>query len=82
MYMQLIKIYKDNCVPCDQLTRLLSYYGVSYTSVNLFDKGMMGKYKARSVPTLIMLDDEGNEISRVEGYKPTQIIKFVEDFIK
>lgn len=80
--MELIKIYKDNCVPCDQLTRLLGYYRVPYFSVKLFDEGVMRKYNTKSTPTLILLDNDGNEVNRVVGYKPIEIIKLVEDFIK
>jgi len=45
--------------------------GVKYESVNAYDQpDLAGKYKIRSVPTIILLNESGEEIARAVGYKP------------
>ena len=35
--------------------------------------------KVRSVPTLMLLDNEGNEIKRIVGYNPQEIDQLIEE---
>ena len=78
--MRLIKIYKDNCKPCDRLSLLLSHYKAKPIELHIFDNGVAKQYKASSVPVLILEDDNGNEIDRVVGYKPLEVIKLIEQY--
>lgn len=74
--MRIIKFEKNDCNPCKTVSELLNKKGVTYESINAFDQPMIaGKYKVRSVPTIIVLDDNDKEIHRIIGLKVEEINK-------
>lgn len=77
---KLIKFEKDNCKPCEFVTQYLNDKGVEFEAINAYDNPMKAsKMKVRSVPTLMLLDDEGNEIRRIVGYNPQEIDQLIEE---
>lgn len=77
---KLIKFEKDNCKPCELVTQYLNSKGVEFEAINAYDNPMRAsKMKVRSVPTLMLLDNEGNEIRRIVGYNPQEIDQLIEE---
>ena len=68
---KVIKFYKQSCNPCDQVDAHLQKMGVGYESINAYDQpDVAAKYRIRSVPTVLVLNENGVEIARSVGYKP------------
>lgn len=77
---KLIKFEKDNCKPCELVTQYLNSKGVEFEAINAYNEPMKAsKMKVRSVPTLMLLDNEGNEIRRIVGYNPQEIDQLIEE---
>lgn len=73
---KLIKLYKNNCDPCIQLSNFLDAQKIEHESFNIMDNTDLAvKYGIMSVPVLILVDDEGNEIKRTFGYKPHEVMQ-------
>jgi len=70
---RIIKFEKNDCAPCAQVSAYLDNKGISYETVNPFDEPELAvKYKVRTVPTLIVL--ENDEVKhRVIGFKPEEL---------
>ncbi|MFI2856941.1 thioredoxin family protein [Paenibacillus sp. JSM ZJ436] len=76
--MKLLKFYKENCAPCKSVDSYLKTLNADYQEVHAFNEpDMSAKYRLNSVPTLILIDDEGNEVSRSIGFKPEEIKELV-----
>tara|TARA_B100000768_G_scaffold165765_1_gene168577 strand:- start:689 stop:931 length:243 start_codon:yes stop_codon:yes gene_type:complete len=73
------KIYyfsADWCGPCKALGPTMEKSGLPYQKVNVdSDQDLSTKYGIRSIPTLVKVDNNGNEISRITGNKPMAEIK-------
>lgn len=72
--MKLLKFEADWCTHCKQFTKVLTELKLKVTPVDI-DKdkdGLSMKYKVRGLPTLLVVDDSGNEIKRVIGYRTKQ----------
>lgn len=67
--MKLLKFYADWCNPCRVLTTMLDGFDVCpMEKVNIdLDAGRTSQYSIRSVPTLVLIDDNGNELWRHPG---------------
>lgn len=77
---KLIKFEKDNCKPCEFVTQYLNDKGVEFEAINAYNDPMKAsKMMVRSVPTLMLLDNEGNEIRRIVGYNPQEIDLLIEE---
>lgn len=77
---KLIKFEKDNCKPCEMVSKYLNSKNVEFEAINAYDNPMRAsKMKVRSVPTLMLLDNEGNEIKRIVGYNPQEIDQLIEE---
>lgn len=68
--MKLLKFQASWCQPCKTLTSLLSTMQIPFP-VEVIDadenKDMLQKYNVRSVPVLVLLDENNNEIDRLTG---------------
>jgi SPBc2 prophage-derived thioredoxin-like protein yosR len=77
---KLIKFEKENCKPCEFVTQYLNSKGVEFEAINAYNDPMRAsKMKVRSVPTLMLIDTEGNEIKRIVGYNPQEIDLMIEE---
>lgn len=68
--MKLLKFQASWCGPCKMLAMTLNGMDIPFELVEIdIDETPMkaASYNVRSVPTLIITDDEGNEIRRVSG---------------
>lgn len=76
--MKLIKFEQPNCNPCALVSNYLDSKSVTYERINVVDDpekassfGIMG------VPVTILLDDNGNEVRRVIGFKPAELDELI-----
>lgn len=81
--MQLIKFSSSWCGPCKSLSSNLTKLdlsGFSFQEVDI-DKepSLAQQHNVRGIPTLILLDSEGNELRRLVGM---QSIPTLETFLK
>lgn len=66
--MKILKFYADFCSPCRTLTTILDSFNFPITAVNIqLEPEMALKYGVRKIPTLVFIDDEGNELARESG---------------
>lgn len=81
--MKLLKFYSPSCAPCKGLAMVID--GVKDTlpmpvqDVNIEDDfDMAAKYRIRSVPTVVIIDDNETEIKRFTGLvNEEQLLQFV-----
>lgn len=68
--MKLLKFQASWCQPCKTLTSLLNTMQIPFP-VEVIDadenKDLLQKYNVRSIPVLILLDENNNEIDRLTG---------------
>ena len=68
--MKLLKFQASWCQPCKVLTSILNTMQIPFP-VEVIDadenKDLLQKYNVRSVPVLVLLDENNNEIDRLTG---------------
>ena len=81
--MKLLKFYADWCGPCKGLTMVINgakdKIDIPIEEINIDEELMTSvEYGVRSVPTVILLDENNNEIKRQVGMmNETQFLEFV-----
>jgi thioredoxin 1 len=70
--MKALKFYADWCGPCKGLSQIIEKAGEKITveieDVNIDTCGSLSsEYYVRTVPTMVLLNDEGKEIKRQTG---------------
>lgn len=76
--MKVLKIYSRTCGPCKVLENSLQLAGIPHESVDVQSiqgEDIAAKYEVRTVPTLILVDDEGNIVKRHNGLLGVQELK-------
>lgn len=73
----IIKYFKANwCSPCKHMLSELEDVPVPFDEINIDDNiEETESWNVKSVPTLILLDDKGEEVSRCVGYAPANVLK-------
>jgi thioredoxin 1 len=82
--MKVLKFYAEWCQPCKMLSQVIKNAGdkinVPIEDVDIDNNIMVSvDYKVRSVPTMVLLDDDGKEIKRETGMMNEQKLL---DFLK
>lgn len=83
--MTLYKFYADWCQPCKTLTQVMKSVGCDYVDVNVEDddepivdtytaRGLAMLYNVRSVPTLVLAEDDMTEVAKLSGLRTQQQI--------
>lgn len=68
---KLLKMYSPSCTPCKILTNFLNDKGVAFEDVDITEnQEAVDTYGLSSVPVLILLDDNDQEVDRVVGFNP------------
>lgn len=70
--MKLLKFYADWCGPCKGLSKIIDgakdKITIPIEEYDIDNEMMMAQeYKVRSVPTMVLVDDTGDEIKRQVG---------------
>ena len=69
---RVLKFSASWCQPCKQLSSLLAAMGQEVEEVDVDENEELAQqYGIRGVPTMVMLDEAGAEISRLVGAKST-----------
>lgn len=75
--MEIKLISQNGCVPCSHVKNLLDSKDVFYDYLNIStDESLIEKYNVMSTP-LILVFDGGNEIKRINGFKPNEIQELI-----
>lgn len=76
--MELLKFEKDACSPCQMVQAYLDNKDVEVKRINAFDNPEeSAKYEIGSLPTLVLVDDVGEELERSVGFKPDEMDKMI-----
>ena len=83
--MNRILLFKlSSCGPCKTVSKSLSELSYKYKEmvIDLDDNAdsLADKYKIRSVPTILVLNNEGEELDRIVGFKTKE--QLLEDLNK
>lgn len=76
--MKVLKIYSRTCGPCKVLENNLQLANIPHESIDVESiqgEDIIAKYEIRTVPTLILVDDEGKVIKRHTGLLGIQELK-------
>jgi thioredoxin 1 len=68
--MELLKFSAEWCGPCKALSKIMKEIDFPYpvTEIDIDEKiELASKYSIRSVPTLILIDEEGFVVKRISG---------------
>lgn len=76
---KLLKFGRPSCVPCKMVEQYLEEQEVKYQDYNVEEDLMeTAKYGVSGVPTLILIDADGNTIDRFVGFNPPAIDELIE----
>lgn len=76
--MKVIKIYSDTCGPCKVLEKNLTLAGIPHESINILSEeaeDIIEKYEIRSVPTLLVFNNDGKLHSKNVGVVSVDYLK-------
>ena len=76
--MKVLKIYSRTCGPCKVLEDNLQLAGIPHESIDVQSiqgEDIVAKYEVKTVPTLILVDDEGNVLKKHSGLLNVQELK-------
>ena len=66
--MNILKFFGSWCNPCKALSKSLEDAGIEHQSIDVDEnEELTEKYNVRSVPTIVVLDKDDNEIGRFIG---------------
>ena len=73
MTKRVIKFEKENCAPCEQVSKWLEERGIEYETINPYETpSEAAKYRVRSVPTVLVYEGD-EEVGRTVGFKPEML---------
>ncbi|KAA6446718.1 MULTISPECIES: thioredoxin family protein [Bacillus] len=77
--MKLIKLEQPSCTPCQLVSNYLKEKGIEFEAIDVTERPeVAAEYGVMGVPVTILLDKEGNEVTRSSGFKPEDLDKIVE----
>jgi len=77
--MKIIKLEQPNCRNCGFVENFLNDNGVEYESIDVMQNTDVAmEYGIMSTPVTILLDNEGKEVKRSNGYNPGELEEMIE----
>ena len=74
--MKVLKFFTGFCSPCRTMSVQLAELGLNVESVDAIkNRDLVDKYSVMAVPTLIKIDEDGNEIARLRGAQTAEKLK-------
>lgn len=74
--MKVLKFFTEFCSPCRTMSVQLAELGLNVESIDAIkNHDLVEKYSVMAVPTLIKVDEEGNEIARLRGAQTADKLK-------
>lgn len=74
--MKVLKFFTEFCSPCRTMSVQLAELGLNVESVDAIkNRDLVEKYSVMAVPTLVKVDEEGNEIARLRGAQTAEKLK-------
>lgn len=79
--MNILKFSASWCTPCQKLKEIFQELDLTHHHLDEFDVDneddmeVASRYRVRGVPTVILIDDNGNEITRFSGVKSKKEIE-------
>lgn len=82
--MKLIKLFADWCGPCKVLEKTLQDHNIEHRSVYIDSPegdALVLKHGIKSIPTLLVLDDEDNLVRKMSGLPASteDLMKFIHE---
>ena len=77
--MRIIKFEADWCGPCKASQAHIDKIGLQVERVDVdASPELAQEYKVASLPTVVVLDDDGNEVERIIGFNPNALSRLKE----
>ena len=74
--MKILKFYTPTCMPCRTIGKMLEQVDAEVENINaLEDVANVDKYEVCTTPTLVFLNEEGEEVARTIGMVTLSKIK-------
>ena len=74
--MKVLKFFTEFCGPCRAMSAKLTELGFEVENVDAIKRrDLVDKYAVLAVPTLIKIDEDGNEIARLRGAQTAEKLK-------
>lgn len=66
--MKILKFYTDTCMNCRMLGKVLSKMNIEVEDINANENlELVDKYEVCTTPTLVFLDENDKEVSKIAG---------------
>ena len=90
--MKIVKMSTSWCPPCralapifEKVSQMEEFSNIEFVSFNVEqerDEPLVKKFPVRSVPTVLVLDENDNMIGRTQGYlAESELIGFIKQFV-
>ena len=76
--MKLLKFYSNFCNPCKVLERIMDVNNIPHDNIDIEEEtnaDIVSKYNIKTVPTLILIEEDGTEVNRRVGMMNLQQLK-------
>lgn len=74
--MKVLKFFTEFCSPCRTMSAQLAELSLDVESIDAIKRrDLVDKYSVMAVPTLIKVDEDGNEIARLRGAQTAEKLK-------
>ena len=81
--MKILKFEAPWCAPCKAMDHILELMDLNMEVEKISidtNQELCDQYEVRAIPTLIMIDDNKNELNRIKGFKSAdEIMEFVKN---
>lgn len=68
--MTILKFFGEWCNPCKVLSKTMQEAGINHQAIDIDEnEELVAKYQIKSVPTVVIVDEYGEEVGRFMGPK-------------